>query len=157
MSAASRRSLIVCCAALHVTALRAALTRRTASSMAAVHVERARDPESRGNMWYMATCNMRSLSQVLDVGCGQGTHTIFLGSKGLQATGVDLSPEAIAEAEERLAAAGTRLQAPACRPAAAWERRQLLRGRARWCRMASKWNDSLRSRARRTVRALLHV
>ena len=55
-----------------------------------------------------------SLPQVLDVGCGQGTHTIFLGSKGLQATGVDLSPDAIAEAEGRLAAAGALLQMQAC-------------------------------------------
>ncbi|KAK9835053.1 hypothetical protein WJX81_007416 [Elliptochloris bilobata] len=48
------------------------------------------------------------VSPVLDVGCGQGTHTIFLGSKGLEATGVDLSPDAIAEAESRLAAAACR-------------------------------------------------
>ena len=69
---------------------------------------------------------MLSLPQVLDVGCGQGTHTIFLGSKGLQATGVDLSPDAIAEAGERLAAAGMRLHAPACRPADAREERQAI-------------------------------
>ena len=94
---------------------------------------------------------MRSLLQVLDVGCGQGTHTIFLGSKGLQATGVDLSPEAIAEAGERLAAAGTRLHAPACRPAAYWEECHFLRGRARWR------SDSSRSRGCRNARALLRV
>ena len=45
-------------------------------------------------------------AQVLDVGCGFGPNAIFLGSKGVEVTGIDLSPEAIAEAEERLAAAG---------------------------------------------------
>ena len=43
---------------------------------------------------------------MLDLGCGQGTNTIFLGSKGLDIVGIDLSPDAIAEAESRLAAAG---------------------------------------------------
>ena len=43
---------------------------------------------------------------MLDLGCGQGTNTIFLGSKGLEVVGIDLSPDAIAEAERRLAAAG---------------------------------------------------
>ena len=96
------------------------MTRCTATSMAAVHVVHARV------LHWEVTCDTAtlitcSMPQVLDVGCGQGTHTIFLGSKGLQATGVDLSPEAIAEAKDRLAAAGTRLHAPAYRPAAARE------------------------------------
>ena len=43
---------------------------------------------------------------MLDLGCGQGTNTIFLGSKGLEVVGIDLSPDAIAEATSRLAAAG---------------------------------------------------
>ncbi|KAK9834965.1 hypothetical protein WJX81_000203 [Elliptochloris bilobata] len=43
---------------------------------------------------------------VIDLGCGFGTNPIFLGSKGLEVTGIDLSPEAIAEAQTRLAAAG---------------------------------------------------
>ena len=87
----------------------------TATSMAVVHVVRAQILRLRSHMWSTAACKIRNLPQVLDVGCGQGTHTIFLGSKGLQATGVDLSPDAIAEAGERLSAAGTRLHAPACR------------------------------------------
>jgi len=45
---------------------------------------------------------------------GYGTNTIFFGSKGMEATGVDLSPEAIAEAERRRDAAG----APASHAAA---------------------------------------
>jgi len=51
------------------------------------------------------------------VGCGYGTNTIFFGSKGMQATGVDLSPEAIAEAERRRDAAGAPAShAAACSP-----------------------------------------
>ncbi len=48
------------------------------------------------------------------MGCGYGTNTIFFGSKGMEATGVDLSPEAISEAERRRDAAG----APASHAAA---------------------------------------
>lgn len=40
------------------------------------------------------------------MGCGYGTNTIFLGSKGVEATGIDLSQEAVAEAERRRDAAG---------------------------------------------------
>ena len=43
---------------------------------------------------------------MIDVGCGFGPNATFLGSKGLEVTGIDLSPEAIAEAGKRLAAAG---------------------------------------------------
>lgn len=43
---------------------------------------------------------------VLDVGCGYGTNTTFLGSKGLEVVGVDLSEAAIDEAERRLFTAG---------------------------------------------------
>ena len=38
---------------------------------------------------------------VLDVGCGVGTNTHWLASRGFQATGVDLAPGAIAAAEAR--------------------------------------------------------
>lgn len=40
------------------------------------------------------------------MGCGFGPNAIFLGGKGVEVTGIDLSPEAIAEAQDRLAAAG---------------------------------------------------
>ena len=40
------------------------------------------------------------------MGCGLGPNAIFLGSRGVEVTGIDLSPEAIAEAEKRLSAAG---------------------------------------------------
>lgn len=38
---------------------------------------------------------------VLDLGCGTGEHAFLLASKGLQVTGVDISPTAIRRAEEK--------------------------------------------------------
>lgn len=41
---------------------------------------------------------------VLDLGCGTGTHDILLAAKGYEVAGVDLSEEMLAEARSRLAA-----------------------------------------------------
>ena len=38
--------------------------------------------------------------KVLDLGCGRGRHSIYLASKGLDVTGVDITPESIAEANK---------------------------------------------------------
>ena len=43
---------------------------------------------------------------ILDVGCGLGTNTLWLASRGFHATGVDLAPGAIAAAESRATPAG---------------------------------------------------
>ncbi len=43
-------------------------------------------------------------SRVLDLGCGAGRHTILLAERGLQVTGVDLSPRLLKLARERWAA-----------------------------------------------------
>ena len=45
-------------------------------------------------------------AQVLDLGTGTGDNAIWLGNSGLAVTGLDLSGEAIAIANKRLAAAG---------------------------------------------------
>ena len=55
---------------------------------------------------WLTACAFVGAVQMLDLGCGQGTNTIFLGSKGLDIVGIDLSPDAIAEAESRPNAAG---------------------------------------------------
>lgn len=44
-------------------------------------------------------------SPVLDVGCGLGTHALFLAREGYDATGVDLSETAIADARDAAASA----------------------------------------------------
>ncbi len=44
--------------------------------------------------------------RILDVGCGAGTNSLFLDRSGLQVTGVDLAPSAIAAARARAARTG---------------------------------------------------
>lgn len=46
----------------------------------------------------------------LDICCGAGTNTVYLASKGFDATGIDISPRAIAIAEEKAKAAGVKIQ-----------------------------------------------
>lgn len=48
--------------------------------------------------------------RVLDVGCGTGRHAVPLASRGLQVTGVDLSPAMLARARARATAAGVELE-----------------------------------------------
>jgi SAM-dependent methyltransferase len=45
-------------------------------------------------------------SPVLDSGCGTGEHALMLAARGLEATGVDLSPTAIARARQKAADRG---------------------------------------------------
>ncbi|PKO12237.1 MAG: hypothetical protein CVU39_25150 [Chloroflexi bacterium HGW-Chloroflexi-10] len=40
-------------------------------------------------------------SRILDLGCGTGTHSLYLTSKGYQVTGIDLSAKAIETAKEK--------------------------------------------------------
>jgi 2-polyprenyl-3-methyl-5-hydroxy-6-metoxy-1,4-benzoquinol methylase len=46
----------------------------------------------------------------IDLGCGLGTHSIWLAQQGFEVTGVDISPLAIECARERAAAAGVRVR-----------------------------------------------
>lgn len=48
--------------------------------------------------------------KVLDLGCGLGTQTIYMASKGFDAYGIDISPSAIARAKERAKKANTRVK-----------------------------------------------
>jgi len=48
-------------------------------------------------------------TQVLDVGCGAGTNSIFLARAGFRVRGVDLAPAAIAAAGKRAKRAGLRI------------------------------------------------
>ncbi|MFI5259412.1 MAG: class I SAM-dependent methyltransferase [Candidatus Limnocylindrales bacterium] len=45
---------------------------------------------------------------VIDVGCGTGENALYLAGRGLDVTGVDLAPTAIARASEKAAARGIR-------------------------------------------------
>ena len=49
----------------------------------------------------------RPPGRALDVGCGTGANTRYLAAQGWDATGVDFSPEPIAMARSRAAAAGS--------------------------------------------------
>ena len=44
--------------------------------------------------------------EVLDVGCGYGDNAVYLAQQGFSVTGVDISPTALATAEQRATAAG---------------------------------------------------
>lgn len=48
----------------------------------------------------------RPSTRVLDVGCGAGTNSIFLGRAGFRVSGVDLAPMAISVARKRAARGG---------------------------------------------------
>ncbi len=49
-------------------------------------------------------CSQARGPRVLDAGCSQGIAALLLGREGLEVVGVDVEPEAIAEAEQALAA-----------------------------------------------------
>ncbi len=46
----------------------------------------------------------------LDLGCGTGTHSVYLAQHGLNVTGIDVSPAAIKRAREKAAQAGISAQ-----------------------------------------------
>lgn len=48
-------------------------------------------------------------AKVLDIGCGTGSLSLVLAGLGHQVTGIDLSPEMVARAEEKAAKAGYRI------------------------------------------------
>src|SRR5688500_17408321 len=45
--------------------------------------------------------------RALDIGCGTGTHAVWLASQGFDVLGVDLAPRAVERAEARAAATST--------------------------------------------------
>lgn len=49
---------------------------------------------------------LRPPARVLDVGCGTGTHVLWLASQGFDVTGIDLAPLAVERARARAATAG---------------------------------------------------
>jgi len=49
--------------------------------------------------------------RALDVGCGAGTHSLYMASRGYAVTAIDFMPQAIAMLEERAAAAGHAIRA----------------------------------------------
>jgi SAM-dependent methyltransferase len=48
--------------------------------------------------------------RALELGCGTGTNSVWLGQQGFEVTGVDVAPLAIEQAEQRARAAGVRVQ-----------------------------------------------
>jgi SAM-dependent methyltransferase len=50
----------------------------------------------------LALLNPQRGERVLDIGCGEGNHLLYLGSLGLDINGIDASPYMISRAKERL-------------------------------------------------------
>jgi SAM-dependent methyltransferase len=46
--------------------------------------------------------------RALEIGCGTGTNSVWLGQQGFEATGVDLAPLAVEQAQRRALAAGVK-------------------------------------------------
>jgi len=61
--------------------------------------------------WAMAYLNISAGASVLDIGCGNGRHTIQLATQGVRATGVDYLDNLIATARARGATAGVNSRA----------------------------------------------
>jgi cyclopropane fatty-acyl-phospholipid synthase-like methyltransferase len=51
--------------------------------------------------WVCSLCGLESGARVLDLGCGAGRHTILMAERGLDVTGMDLSPKLLKMARER--------------------------------------------------------
>jgi SAM-dependent methyltransferase len=70
------------------------------------------DAQVRGDAWMRQQLHaryrrvFRAGDFVLDVGCGTGLDAVFLAEHGLRVLGIDASPEMIARARARIAAAG---------------------------------------------------
>ncbi len=52
---------------------------------------------------------LRRAARILDVPCGYGRHAVKLARRGFRVTGVDISPELLAQAQEAAAAAGVQV------------------------------------------------
>src|SRR5574340_1098146 len=48
--------------------------------------------------------------RILDIGCGQGRHTVYLASRGFSVTATDNAPNAIASCQEAVARAGLKAE-----------------------------------------------
>jgi SAM-dependent methyltransferase len=48
------------------------------------------------------------MRNAIDLGCGTGTHVIYLAEQGFTVTGVDVSPTAISQAKEKASKAGVK-------------------------------------------------
>lgn len=58
----------------------------------------------------MEVMGLRPGMRVLDVGCGTGRHSVELAKRGMQMTGVDLSPDMLGVARTKASAAGVDVQ-----------------------------------------------
>src|SRR5919199_5263013 len=57
-----------------------------------------------------AVAGLRPPMRILDLGCGQGRHSIELARRGYEVTGLDQSPVLLAEAKHRAAEAGVNVR-----------------------------------------------
>ena len=57
-----------------------------------------------------AVAERDSRDRALDLGCGQGTHTVWLAEQGFDVVGIDFVPEALELARERATRAGVTLE-----------------------------------------------
>ena len=48
----------------------------------------------------MQYLGLHSQNKVLDIGCGRGRHVVYLNSRGMDVTGIDMAPESIAYARQ---------------------------------------------------------
>lgn len=60
----------------------------------------------RGNYPHLSMPKPKPGQSILDVGCGDGRHLVFLNSLGLDAHGVEISPNLVEQLRERLAMFG---------------------------------------------------
>jgi len=60
--------------------------------------------------WLLAELNLPPGARILDVPCGSGRHAVPLAQRGFRMTGVDLSSDALALAQQTAAAAGVEIE-----------------------------------------------
>ena len=59
----------------------------------------------------MERCDLQGTETALDIGCGDGLHTVLIGGRVGQVTGIDVNSDFIADARTLAAAMGRRVQA----------------------------------------------
>ncbi len=59
---------------------------------------------------FSALVDRAGVGEALEIGCGEAELSIHMAGKGMKVRGCDIAPEAIAEARERVAAAGAEVE-----------------------------------------------